>query len=106
MEPTTPHVQPLVAALTLDHRLSVIHAVAYTPRAFARQTAAVCRGRRVGGIGRCCEGIGEGVIVVRCGGGDHVGGGLGPTLVVCFEGVLRCAFCACVLVWLSGLRMA
>jgi hypothetical protein len=89
----TSPMQPLVARLTLHHELVIVinYAIADAACAFAREATAIGRGR----CGRASiEGVGEGVVVsvgVRCG-GVHLGGGLSPALVVCFEGVLGCTF--------------
>jgi hypothetical protein len=85
--------QPLIARLTLHHEFIIVvnTAIADTPCAFAREAASI-GGRRGGRTS--IEGVGEGVVVavgVRSG-GVHLGGGLSPALVVCFEGVLGCTF--------------
>jgi hypothetical protein len=94
-ESTTAHMQPLIAALTLNHRLPVVDTIAHAPSAFARQAAPVRRRRGIRCVGRRS---GKRIITVsvvvlsRHRGMYHVGRGLGPALVVCLERVLRGAF--------------
>ena len=85
--------QPLIARFALHHELVIVinDAIADTSCAFAREAASIGRGR---GGRASVEGVGEGVVGavgVRCG-GVHLGGGLGPALVVCFKGVLGRTF--------------
>lgn len=97
MQTHAAHVQPLVARLALHHGLPIVDAVAYASCAFAREAASVGRwGSETVGVGRCVEAIGEWVIVavaMGCCSVGHVSRRLGPALVVCFKGVLRCTIC-------------
>jgi hypothetical protein len=93
VQSNTSSMQPLIARLALYHELIIVvyNAVADAACAFARKTASVGRGRS---SGTSIEGVREGVVVAAAvgRGGVHLGGGLGPALVVCFEGVLGCTF--------------